>query len=153
MRLLAWLWRHFHPIEGRFIFSLLLLAALSAAPVMALLKTLPPNQDVGKWLHQYLEESLKPLATPRAVRSQVYLLHLALRHMLGVQRRKRRRSLRRSPLFADALNLLEIHCLATKRHRSALDRWQHPPVQRKGRRAKGRAMSPARNTTAQSGEV
>ena len=31
MRLLAWPWRHFRPVEGRFLCSLLLLAALSAA--------------------------------------------------------------------------------------------------------------------------
>jgi len=115
----------------------LLLATLTAAPVMASFKTLHPGEDVGKWLQHYLEENLKPLATPRAVRTQVYLLHLALRHMLGVHRRKRRRSLRRSPIFSDALNLLEIHCLATKQHRSALHRWQRPlprPQRRRSRR-------------------
>ncbi len=115
----------------------LLLATLTAAPAMASFKTLHPGEDVGKWLQQYLEENLKPLATPRAVRTQVYLLHLALRHMLGVHRRKRRRSLRRSPIFSDALNLLEIHCLATGQHRSALHRWQRPltrPQRRRSRR-------------------
>jgi poly(A) polymerase len=107
----------------------LLLTTLTAAPVVAFFKDVPPSQDVSKWLHQYLEENLKPLATPRAVRTQVFLLHLALRHMLGMQRRKRRRSLRRSPLLTDSLNLLEIHCLATNQHRSALQRWQRPPPQ------------------------
>jgi poly(A) polymerase len=104
----------------------LLLATLTAAPVMASFATLPPNHDVGKWLHHYLEENFKPLAIPRLFRTNVHLLHLALRYMLAIQRRKRRRSLRRSPLFADALQLLEIHCLATKRDLAALHRWQRP---------------------------
>jgi poly(A) polymerase len=118
----------------------LLLAALTASPVMSSFETLPPGSDVAKWLHQYLEENFKPLAIPRAVRSNVHLLHLALRHMVAEKRRKRRRSLRRSPLFADALKLLEIHCLATQEHWSALNRWQRPRVQRRTRRTRPRAL-------------
>ena len=117
-----------------------LLATLTAAPVKELLMTLPPNNDVGKSLHDYLEANFKPLAFPRIVRSKVHLLHLALRYMLAQERRKRRRSLRRSPIFPDALRLLEIHCLATNQHWSALRRWQNPPVngQRRRRKVKGR---------------
>jgi len=115
-----------------------LLATLTAAAVKELLETLPPDHDVGKSLHEYLEASFKPLAFPRIVRSKVHLLHLALRHMLAEKRRKRRRSLRRSPIFADALKLLEIHCLATNQHWSALRRWQSPPVQRQKRRTRTR---------------
>jgi poly(A) polymerase len=119
-----------------------LLATLTEAPVRQLLETLPPDHDVGKSLHEYLEANFKPLAFPRVVRSKVHLLHLALRYMLAEQRRKRRRSLRRSPIFADALKLLEIHCLATNQHWSALRRWQSPPVnrQRRRRKARGRAQ-------------
>lgn len=115
-----------------------LLATLTAAPVKELLETLPPDHDVGKSLHEYLEENFKPLAFPRFVRSKVHLLHLALRHMLAEQRRKRRRSLRRSPIFADALKLLEIHCLATNQHWSVLRHWQIPPVSHQHRRRKAR---------------
>jgi len=115
-----------------------LLATLTAAPVRELLETLPPDDDVGKSLHEYLEANFKPLAFPRVVRSKVHLLHLALRYMLAEERRKRRRSLRRSPIFADALKLLEIHCLATNQHWSALRRWQSPPVNRQRRRRKAR---------------
>jgi len=115
-----------------------LLATLTAVPAKELLETLPPDQDVGKSLHEYLEGNFKPLAFPRIVRSKVHLLHLALRHMLAEQRRKRRRSLRGSPIFVDALKLLEIHCLATNQHWSALRRWQSPSVQRKKRRTKTR---------------
>jgi poly(A) polymerase len=107
-----------------------LLATVTAAPVKELLETLPPDDDVGKSLHEYLEANFKPLAFPRIVRSKVHLLHLALRHMLAEQRKKRRRSLRRSPIFTDALKLLEIHCLATNQHWSALRRWQRSPVNR-----------------------
>jgi poly(A) polymerase len=115
-----------------------LLATLTAAPVKELLVTLPPDHDVGKSLHEYLEANFKPLAFPRIVRSKVHLLHLALRHMLAEQRKKRRRSLRRSPIFADALKFLEIHCLATNRYWSVLRRWQIPPNQRQKRRTKTR---------------
>jgi poly(A) polymerase len=115
-----------------------LLATLTAAPVRELLETLPPDHDVGKSLHEYLEEDFKPLAFPRIVRSKVHLLQLALRHMLAEQRRKRRRSLRRSAIFADSLKLLEIHCLATNKYWSALRRWQSPPVKRQRRRGKAR---------------
>ena len=115
-----------------------LLATLTAAPVKELLETLPPDHDVGKSLHEYLETNFKPLAFPRVVRSKVHLLHLALRHMLAEQRRKRRRSLRRSPIFAEALKLLEIHCLATNQHCSVLRHWQIPPVNRQHHRRKKR---------------
>ena len=122
----------------------LLLATLTASPVMSSFETLPPGFDVAKWLYQYLEENFKPLAIPRVVRSNVHLLHLALRHMVAEKRRKRRRSLRRSPLFGDALKLLEIHCLATKKHRSALHRWQQPLTNRRRRRRKSKGLSPKR---------
>ena len=120
----------------------LLLATLTAAPVRDLFETLPPDHDVGKSLHEYLEANFKPLAFPRIVRAKVHLLHLALRHMLAEQRKKRRRSLRRSPIFADALKLLEIHCLATNQYWSVLRRWQtHPVDGRHHRRKKGRHVS------------
>ena len=122
----------------------LLLATLTAAPVLSSFETLPPGSDVAKWLYQYLEENFKPLAIPRVVRSNVHLLHLALRHMVAEKRRKRRRSLRRSPLFGDALKLLEIHCLATKKHRSALHRWQRTPMNRRHRHRKTKGFSPMR---------
>jgi poly(A) polymerase len=118
----------------------LLLATLTAPPVMSSFETLPPGSDVATWLHQYLEENFKPLAIPRVVRTHVHLLHLALRHMLAEKRRKRRRSLRRSPLFGDALKLLEIHCLATKKHWSALHRWQQSPMDRQRRRRKTKGL-------------
>jgi poly(A) polymerase len=121
-----------------------LLATLTAVPAKELLETLPPDQDVGKSLHEYLEANFKPLAFPRMVRSRVHLLHLALRHMLAEQRKKRRRSLRRSPIFVDALKLLEIHCLATNQQWSALRRWQNPPVQGKKRRTKTRVLKSKR---------
>ena len=121
-----------------------LLATLTAVPAKELLETLPPDQDVGKSLHEYLEANFKPLAFPRIVRSRVHLLHLALRHMLAEQRRKRRRSLRRSPIFVDALKLLEIHCLATNQQWSALRRWQNPTVQGKKRRTKTRVLKSKR---------
>jgi poly(A) polymerase len=122
----------------------LLLAALTSSPVMSSFETLPPGSDVAKWLHQYLEENFKPLAIPRVVRSKVHLLHLALRHMVAEKKRKRRRSLRRSPLFGDALQLLEIHFLATNKHWSALQRWQRPPMNRRRRRRKPKEFSPKR---------
>jgi hypothetical protein len=99
---------------------------------------------VANWLHQYLEENFKPLAIPRVVRTHVHLLHLALRYMVAEKRRKRRRSLRRSPLFADALKLLEIHCLATTKHWSALHRWQRSPKNRQHHRRKTKGLSPLR---------
>ena len=122
----------------------LLLATLTSSPVMSSFETLPPGSDVAKWLYQYLEENFKPLAIPRVVRSKVHLLHLALRHMVAEKRRKRRRSLRRSPLFGDALKFLEIHCMATKKHRSALHRWQQPLTNRRRRRRKSKGLSPKR---------
>jgi hypothetical protein len=122
----------------------LLLATLTASSVLSSFETLPPDSDVARWLHQYLEENFKPLAIPRVVRTHVHFLHLALRHMLAEKRRKRRRSLRRSPLFADALKLLEIHCLATKKHWSALHRWQRSPINRQHRRRKTKGLSPMR---------
>ena len=122
----------------------LLLATLTSSPVLSSFETLPPGSDVAKWLYQYLEESFKPLAIPRVLRSNVHLLHLALRHMVAEKKRKRRRSLRRSPLFADALKLLEIHCLATKKHWSALHRWQRPPMNRRHSRRKTKSLSQKR---------
>jgi len=118
----------------------LLLATLTASPVMSSFETLALGSDVAKWLHQYLEENFKPLAIPRVVRTHVHLLHLALRYMVAEKRRKRRRSLRRSPLFADALKLLEIHCWATKKHWSTLHRWQRSPMNRQHRRRKTKGL-------------
>jgi poly(A) polymerase len=115
-----------------------LLTTLTLAPVKELFETLPADHDVGGFLHEYLEANFKPLAFPRVVRAKVHLLHLALRHMLSEQRRKRRKSLRRSPIFADAIKLLEIHCLATNQHWSVLRRWQTPPVNGKHHRRKNR---------------
>jgi poly(A) polymerase len=125
------LWQHLAVLDdlratGALFNDSLLLATLTAAPVSALFAFLPIGHDVGESLHQYLEENFKPLAIPRSVRTNVHLLHLALRHMLAPKRKRRRRSLRRSPLFTDALKLLEIHCLSTPQHRSALHRWQRP---------------------------
>ena len=131
----------------------LLLATLTASPVLSSFETLPPDSDVARWLHQYLEENFKPLAIPRVVRTHVHFLHLALRHMLAEKRRKRRRSLRRSPLFADALKLLEIHCLATKKHWSALHRWQRSPTNRQHRRRKTKGLSPMRVKINQSDKI
>jgi poly(A) polymerase len=122
----------------------MLLATLMSAPVISSLRTLSPSEDVGKWLHEYLEENLKPLAFPRVVRAQVNLLLLALRHMLAIKRRKRRRSLRRSPLFADALKLLEIHCMATNKHWSSLQHWQCPPGKPRHRHRKSKSSSSIR---------
>ena len=131
----------------------LLLATLTASPVLSSFETLPPDSDVARWLHQYLEENFKPLAIPRVVRTHVHFLLLALRHMLAEKRRKRRRSLRRSPLFADALKLLEIHCLATKKHWSALHRWQRSPTNRQHRRRKTKGLSPMRVKINQSDKI
>jgi hypothetical protein len=71
--------------------------------------------------------------------------------MVAEKRKKRRRSLRRSPLFADALKLLEIHCLATRKHRSVLHRWQRPPMHR--RRRKTKSLLPRRAKISQSGKI
>lgn len=131
----------------------LLLATLTVSPVLSSFETLPPDSDVARWLHQYLEENFKPLAIPRVVRTHVHFLHLALRHMLAEKRRKRRRSLRRSPLFADALKLLEIHCLATNKHWSALHRWQRSPTNRQHRRRKTKGLSPMRVKINQSDKI
>ena len=131
----------------------LLLATLTASPVLSSFETLPPDSDVARWLHQYLEENFKPLAIPRVVRTHVHFLHLALRHMLAEKRRKRRRSLRRSPLFADALKLLEIHCLATNKHWSALHRWQRSPTNRQHRRRKTKGLSSMRVKINQSDKI
>lgn len=141
------LWRHLAVLDdlrasGAVFNDPLLLATLTAAPVSALFETLPPGHDVGNWLHQYLEQNFKPLAIPRVVRTKVHLLHLALRHMLAPKQKKRRRSLRRSQLFADGLKLLEIHCLATQQHRSALQRWQRPQMQRRGGRTRSKSHPP-----------
>ncbi len=125
--------------EGAEFSDSVLLATLTAASVMRSFAELPPGHDVGKWLHHYLEKNFKPLAIPRAVRTKVHLLHLALRHMMARQRKKRRRSLRRSPLFAEALQLLEIHCRATRQDLSSLHRWLHPPKHSRRRRHRRKA--------------
>ena len=143
------LWQHLAVLDelrtqGTQFTDSILLATLLAAPVIESWETLPATEDVGKWLHQYVEENLKPLAFPRVVRAQVNLLHLALRHMLALQRKKRRRSLRRSPIFADSLRLLEIHCMATDEHWSALRRWRRPRMNHQHRRRKTKASPPMR---------
>ncbi|UCG14583.1 MAG: polynucleotide adenylyltransferase PcnB [Deltaproteobacteria bacterium] len=134
--LLEHFWQHLAVLDdlrskGERLSDPLLLAALTATPMMASIETMPSDQDMGKSVHQYVEEYFKPLTIPRIVRARVYLLHLALRYMLTPKRKKRRRSLRRSPVFADALTLLAIHCRATQQHWSALARWQQPQEQRR----------------------
>ncbi|MGD8775796.1 MAG: polynucleotide adenylyltransferase PcnB [Syntrophobacterales bacterium] len=128
-------WQHLSVLDnlrsqGAVFTDSLLLAALTASPVLTRLEELPPGHDVGKWLNLYLEDNFKPLAIPRRVRTQVHLLLLALRYMLAPKRKKRRRSLRRSALFTDALKLLEIHCLATNQHWPAFKHWQRTQRQR-----------------------
>jgi poly(A) polymerase len=125
-------WRHLAVLDGFHdnnadLSDPLLLATLTATPVLASLEKLPAGHDVGKWMYEYLEEYFKPLDIPRVVRSHIHLLHLSLRHMLAPKKVKRRRSLRRSPLFPDALTFLEIHCRATQQHWPVLQRWQCPP--------------------------
>lgn len=115
----------------------LLLAVLHAVPVLSALQGLPAGEDVGKWLNAYLQDTFKPLAIPRFDRAQAHLLLLALRHMLASGRR-RRKSLRKSLIFDDALRLLEIHCRATNQHWSVLEHWrcQSPRRPRRRRRHK-----------------
>jgi poly(A) polymerase len=122
----------------------LLLAALTAIPTISSLEALSSSDDVGKWLYQYHEENFKSLAIPRIVRSQVHILHLALRHMLNPKRKKRRRSLRNSPLFPDALKLLEIHCRATQNHWPVLHHWKHPHPHSGNRRTRPKPRTPKR---------
>ncbi|MFP3870606.1 MAG: poly(A) polymerase [Syntrophobacteria bacterium] len=128
--------------NGTEISDSLLLTVLTASPVMASLEALPPGNDIAGYLHHYLEELFKPFAFPRFIRAQVELLHLALRHMLAPTRNKRRRSLRRSPLFGEAVKLLHIHCRATNSGWSALERWQRPRGHHPSRSLYGKSQIP-----------
>jgi poly(A) polymerase len=125
----------------------LLLAALTAAPAHMFIQSLAPGQEIGKELYHFLEEIFKPLAIPRLVRSQATLLHLALRHMLATGRRKRKRSLRKSPVFPDALKFLELHCRTTNDGWTTLEHWCQSPDPPRGRRRRKRAMSEAEGTS------
>jgi poly(A) polymerase len=118
-----------------------LLAALTAAPVAMFLQSASPGDEVGQALHGFLEEIFKPLAVPRLVRSQITLLHLALRHMLAAGRRRRKKRLRNSPVFQDALKFLELHCRTTNEGWKALERWRHPADQPRRRTAQKTTMS------------
>jgi tRNA nucleotidyltransferase/poly(A) polymerase len=137
------LWKYLQTLDevrtGRGSFSdPVLLAALTAEPVQMFLQSLTPGHEIGKALYHFLEEIFKPLAIPRLVRSQATLIHLALRHMLSTGRRKRKRSLRKTPIFQDAMKFLELHCRATNEGWTALEHWgqaPHHPRRRKGRRA------------------
>jgi poly(A) polymerase len=137
------LWRYLETLDdlristGSFSDSVLL-ATLTAAPVATFLQAASPGDEVGRAIHGFLEEIFKPLAVPRLVRSQTTLLHLALRHMLATGRRRRKRSLRKSPVFQDALSFLEVHCRTTNEDWKALEHWRHPskqPRRRKSRKA------------------
>ena len=132
--------------ENECLSDALFLATLTAAPVSRFLENLPSGSDVGKCLHEYLEETFKPLAFPRLIRGQTHLLHLALRHMLRTGGR-RRRNLRTSPLFDEALKFLEIHCRATNQFWSKLDRWQHSPRQPRRRRGRRPVVSTTQRTS------
>jgi poly(A) polymerase len=125
----AHFWRYLKAVDevrarGTELSDPVLVAALTTAPVMGTMKRLPPGQDVGKWLHEYLRELLSPIALSAGLRAQVCLLLLAVRTMLALGRNKRRRSLRNSPVFGDALKLLHVHCRATDRDWSVLRHWQ-----------------------------
>jgi hypothetical protein len=74
----------------------------------------------------------------------VHLLHLALRHMLNPKRKKRRHSLRNSPIFPEALKLLEIHCQATQKYWPVLHRWKRTHPHPGNRRARPKPRTPKR---------
>jgi poly(A) polymerase len=140
------LWRYLETLDdlrvsrGSFSDSVLL-ATLTAAPVVVFLQSASPGDEVGRAIHGFLEEIFKPLAVPRLVRSDTTLLHLALRHMLAAGRR-RKRSLRKSPLFQDALKFLEVYCRTTNEAWKALEHWRHPSHQPRQRRTGKAALSP-----------
>jgi len=126
------LWRYLETLDdlrisrGSFTDSVLL-ATLTAAPVGMFIQSASPGDEVGRAIHSFLEEIFKPLAVPRLVRSQTTLLHLTLRHMLAAGRRRRRkRSLRNSPIFHEALKFLEVYCRTTNEGWKALEHWRHP---------------------------
>jgi len=137
------LWKYLETLDevrtGRGSFSdPVVLAALTAAPVQMFLQSFTPGHEIGKALYHFLEAIFKPLAIPRLVRSQTTLIHLAARYMLSTGRRKRKRSLRKSPVFQDAMKFLELHCRATNEGWTALEHWgesPHHPRRRKSRRA------------------
>jgi tRNA nucleotidyltransferase/poly(A) polymerase len=146
------LWRYLETLDevrtGRGSFSdPVLLAAFTAAPVHLFLQSLTPGQEIGKALYHFLEEIFKPLAIPRLARSQTTLIHLALRHMLTTGRRKRKRSLRKSPLFPDAMKFLELHCRATNEGWTALEHWCQSPYHPRRRKSRRAAMSEAEGTS------
>jgi len=140
------LWRYLETLDdlrvsrGSFTDSVLL-ATLTAAPVGMFIQSASPGDEVGRAIHSFLEEIFKPLAVPRLVRSQTTLLHLALRHMLAAGRRRRKRSLRHSPVFQDALKFLEVYCRTTNEGWKALEHWRHPAHQPRPRRAQKTALS------------
>jgi poly(A) polymerase len=140
------LWRYLEILDdvrisrGSFSDSVLL-ATLTAAPVAMFLASATPGEEVGQAIHSFLEEIFKPLAVPRLIRNQTALLHLALRHMLAAGRRRRKRSLRNSPVFQDALKFLEVHCRTTNEGWKALEHWRHPADQPRRRRAQKTTMS------------
>jgi poly(A) polymerase len=146
------LWKYLETLDevrtgsGSFSDSLLL-AALTAAPAHMFIQSLAPGQEIGKELYHFLEEIFKPLAIPRLVRSQTTLLHLALRHMLATGRRKRKRSLRKSPVFQDAMKFLELHCRTTNEGWTALEHWCQSPDRPRGRKRRKPAMLEAEGTS------
>ena len=142
------IWRYLETLDdmrtGRESFSdSLLLAILTATPVAVFLRSTSPGHEVGQTLQGFLGEIFTPLAVPRMVRSHTTLLHLALRHMLAAGRRKRKRSLRKSPVFQDALNLLEVHCRTTNEAWKDLEHWRQPPHQPRRRKSRKAAPSEA----------
>ena len=145
------LWRYLEALDdlrisrGSFSDSVLL-ATLSAAPVAIFLQAASPGDEVGRAIHGFLEEIFKPLAVPRLVRSHTTLLHLALRHMLAAGRR-RKRSLRKSPLFQDALKFLEVYCRTTNEAWKALEHWRHPSRQPRQRRTRKTSLSSPEGAT------
>jgi tRNA nucleotidyltransferase/poly(A) polymerase len=146
------LWRYLETLDdlrisrGSFSDSVLL-ATLTAAPVAMLLQFAPPGDEVGRTIHGFLEEIFKPLAVPRLVRSDTTLLHLALRHMLTEGRRRRKRNLRNSPVFQDALKFLEVYCRTTNEDWKALEHWRHPSQQSRQRRTRKTVVSSPEGTS------
>lgn len=142
------LWRYMEALDelrtsAQSFSDAVLLATLTAAPVAVVLQSFSPGDEVGRALHGFLEEIFRPLAIPRLVRSHTILLHLAVRHMLAAGRRRRKRSLRKSPIFQDALKFLEIHCLTTNQAWKALEHWRHLPPQPRRRKTRKEALSAA----------
>ena len=146
------LWRYLETLDdlrisrGSFSDSVLL-ATLTAAPVAMFLESASPGDEVGRAIHGFLEEIFKPLAVPRMVRSDTTLLHLALRHMLAAGRRRRKRSLRNSPVFQDALKFLEVYCRTTNEAWKALEHWRHQSRQHRQRRTRKTSLSSPEGAT------